>query len=113
MLDGQDVSAFHQIKSDEIWHFYDGTALVIYILTEDGKLEKRTLGLNVEQGEKPMVVVPKNAWFAAEVIDKKSFCFVGCTVSPGFDFADFQLAKPKLLAAQFPQHKELILRLSV
>jgi uncharacterized protein len=113
LLDGQNISAFHKIKSDEIWHFYDGTAVVIYILTEDGKLEKRKLGLNINQGELPMIVVPKNAWFAAEVIDKKSFCFVGCTVAPGFDFVDFQLAGKKELLCQFPQHKKLISRMSL
>lgn len=108
LLDGNQFSAFHKIKSDELWHFYDGSAIKIYIISEDGNLVMKKLGIALEENEVPQIVISKNHWFAAEAIDKNSFSLVGCTVAPGFDFNDFELGKKKDLINKYPEHKEII-----
>lgn len=112
LLDGSDFSAFHRIKSDEIWHFYDGLPTKIYLIFPDGNFEIKKLGLDFEQNELPQVVIPKNVWFAAKPLAENSFSLVGCTVAPGFDFADFELAKRDELLQKYPQHKSLITQLT-
>jgi len=108
LLDGAQVSKLHRLKSDELWHFYDGTTVKIYIIDEKGKLTEILLGKKTENGEIFQAVIKKNTWFAAEVVNKRSFALIGCTVSPGFDFSDFELAERKTLSKQFPKLKDFI-----
>jgi len=112
LLQGAEISAFHKIKSDEIWHFYAGSAVILYIIDEKGKLVIKKNGSDPEKGESFQVTAPKGCWFGAEVENKNSFALVGCTVSPGFDFTDFELAERDALLQEFPQHKEIIERLT-
>ncbi|MFA6979359.1 MAG: cupin domain-containing protein [Ignavibacteriaceae bacterium] len=112
MLDKEQVSHFHKLQSDEIWHFYYGGSLTIYMINESGNYSVQKLGRNLDEGEALQFVIPKCTWFAAEVNDKKSFSLIGCTVAPGFDFADFELSKREELVKQFPQYKSLIERLT-
>ena len=102
-------SAFHRIKSDECWHFYEGDSLHVHVLHLDGTYELIRLGKNREEGEVYQAIVPAGAWFASET--KGEYSFVGCTVAPGFDFQDFELAKSSDLKNQYLQHQELIGRL--
>ena len=111
LLEKGDFSAFHRIKSDECWHFYAGSGLLIYVLLPDGKLEIIQLGNNPMKGERFQAIVPASCWFASEPVDGAAFSFVGCTVAPGFDFIDFELAEKAVLSKQFPQHLQLINRL--
>ncbi|MEO0066163.1 MAG: hypothetical protein RI983_1489 [Bacteroidota bacterium] len=99
-------SAFHRIKSDEVWHFYDGDPVDIHVIESDGHYRKIKLGRNPLQKEVFQAVVPAGAWFASKT--EGAYSLVGCTVSPGFDFADFELAKAEGLATEFPDHRELI-----
>jgi len=92
LLVKSDVSLFHRIKSDEIWHFYQGSPLLLHILDEE-KQEYRNITLGKDLVFQ--VVVPKNVWFSAEILDKSSYSLIGCTVSPGFEFEDFEIAKSK------------------
>ena len=112
MLEGDQVSTFHRLKSDELWHFYDGTALDIYIIDEKGILNKTRIGNNINSGETFQTVVKKNCWFGAELINKSSFALIGCTVSPGFDFNDFELAGRNKLIKKYPEHEEIIIKLT-
>jgi predicted cupin superfamily sugar epimerase len=91
LLTENQFSAFHKIKSDEIWHFYDGAPINLYLISDDGKMEVKKLGINIRENQIPQITIPKNIWFAAEPIDKENFTLVGCTVAPGFDFNDFEL----------------------
>ncbi len=102
-------SAFHRIKSDECWHFYEGASLHVHLLHLNGNYELISLGRNSAKGEVYQAVVPAGAWFASESIGEYSF--VGCTVAPGFDFADFELARAANLKANYPDHEMLIARL--
>ncbi len=111
LLEGGQFSSFHRIKSDEIWHFYSGGTLNVYVINLDGKLEILKIGNNPENGETFQAVVKAGCWFASKPADKNSYSLVGCTVAPGFDFADFELAKADVLVREFPQHEEVIRKL--
>ncbi len=87
------VSHFHRIKSDEMWHFYMGEPLLILEINENGELEKTILGPDVLNGQEIQHVVKANRWFASTPLEGSTFSFVGCTVAPGFDFVDFEMMK--------------------
>lgn len=112
LLEQGEFSAFHRIQSDELWHFYSGDPIVVYEIDKDGSLIKHYLGNNPEKGQSFFCVVKAGNWFASEVMEHSSYGLVGCTVSPGFDFSGFELAKKKELAESFPMHKALIDRLT-
>lgn len=111
LLEQGNFSAFHKIKSDECWHFYAGQTLLVHIIHQDGSWQTVKLGSNAAAGEVFQFVVPANCWFASEPDPATSFAFTGCTVSPGFDFADFELAKAEELSRIYPQHAAGIRRL--
>lgn len=112
MLTSDSFSAFHRIHQDEIWHFYHGNTISLHTLSPDGEYQLIKIGNDLEKGEAPQYVVPGGHWFAAEVPVPGEFALVGCTVAPGFDFADFEMADGQELASTFPKYKETILRLS-
>lgn len=111
LLEQGNFSAFHRIQSDECWHFYAGHSLHVHIIHQDGKYELIRLGDKIADGEVFQAVVPAGCWFASETAPGGLFSFVGCTVAPGFDFADFELAEGEILGAQFPSQHALIMRL--
>ncbi len=111
LLEEGNFSAFHRIKSDECWHFYSGQTLLIYVLESSGNFYTIKLGNDTANGEVFQAMVPANSWFASEPAPTSSYCFVGCTVSPGFDFEDFELATASALSKVYPTEKELIARL--
>ena len=111
LLEQGNFSAFHKIKSDECWHFYAGQTLLVYVINSEGKLDIIKLGSDIENGEVFQYVVPANCWFASIPANYAEFCFVGCTVSPGFDFNDFELAKADDLINEFPNISEEIKKL--
>jgi predicted cupin superfamily sugar epimerase len=109
-------SALHRLRSDEVWHHYAGGPLLVHVL-ETGGVGARAirLGRDFDAGETLQAVVSAGAWFGAElapVTPAADFALVGCTVAPGFDFADFELARRPDLVARFPAHRELIERLT-
>ncbi len=112
LLRGFEFSSFHRISSDELWHFYYGGSLNIYVIEPSGNFELITLGTNISNGEVFQAVVKSGNWFAARPVHTDSFSFVGCTVAPGFSFEDFEIADPEKLSAEFPVHTEMIQSLS-
>lgn len=108
LLQSFEFSAFHRLKSDEIWHFYEGDSITIIAISPGGTLTKTLIGNNPEKGERFQLLIPKGYWFAAIINAKDAFSLVGCTVSPGFDFDDFEMGKRSNLEKRFPQHKEII-----
>jgi len=111
LLEQGNFSAFHRIKSDECWHFYAGDPLEVFVLQQDGKLEVITLGNDILHGQLFQYVVPANCWFASRPAKESTYCFVGCTVAPGFDFTDFEMANANELSALYPQHAAVIKKL--
>jgi len=111
LLQQGDFSAFHRIKSDECWHFYEGDTLLIHIIDEEGNYSCTKLGRKIHEGEVFQFIVPANCWFASEPAKETAFTLVGCTVAPGFDFADFEMADARTLINNYPQHHSIIERL--
>jgi len=111
LLRSEDRSVFHRIKSDELWHFYQGSTLLIYVLQQN-ELQILRLGSDLEKGEALQVVIPANSWFGALVEKQESFALCGCTVAPGFDFNDFEMAQQEDLLALYPNNREIIKRLT-
>jgi len=101
-------SKLHRIKSDEMWHFYDGCGLIIYSINKNGKLTENKLGINAEEGECPQILINAGDWFGAKVSKQDSYCLSGCTVSPGFHFEDFEMGNREELINLFPEHKSII-----
>jgi uncharacterized protein len=93
-------SGWHRIASDEVWHHYDGGALILHLLG---------IGPHRLDRANPQVVVPGGVWQAAEPENDAVLC--GCTVAPGFDFADFEMGTEAELMAEFPEQGELVRRL--
>ncbi len=112
LLEYPDFSAFHRLQSDEVWHFYTGSALSIWTLSPQGQLSQIRLGPDPMQGHRFQAVIPAGHWLGAHLDVPESYALVGCTMAPGFDFADFELAQHQQLAQQFPQHRDLIERLT-
>lgn len=112
LLGGTHFSAFHRIKSDELWHFYTGEALHIDVIHPNGDFERIRLGSDFSNGESFQAVVRAGCWFASSPVTTRGFSFVGCTVAPGFDFQDFELASRNQLINQYPQHSDIITSLT-
>ncbi len=103
-------SRLHRLKWDELFHFYLGGSLILVKIFPDGKVEKIRLGHDVAAGNVLQHVIPAGTWFGCYP-ETDEFCLIGCTVAPGFDFADFEIGDKAKLLAQFPQAQELIERL--
>ncbi|MET0789941.1 MAG: cupin domain-containing protein [Polyangiaceae bacterium] len=102
-----DFSAFHSVRSDEVWHHYLGATLELHTIDAAGEYERIELGPNLLNGEVPQWVVPANRLQGARIIGD-GFGLFGCTVAPGFDFADFNMPPRAELVARFPALADLI-----
>lgn len=107
LLSGTDVSRFHRIDADEIWHFHEGCPLAIHSLLPKGVTKVDHLS-----PDNPQVVVKAGVWFGAELLAPQSYGLVGCTVSPGFEFFGFELADRATLLAVWSDAHEIIARLT-
>lgn len=85
------ASKLHRIKSDEMWHFYEGDPLVVFEKNEDGLIQETVLGRDFLKGQRVQYTVPASKWFGAYLPEGSLYSLVGCTVAPGFDFKDFEL----------------------
>lgn len=112
LLEGDNFSAFHRLQSDEVWHFYAGSPLLVHVIDPAGGYSCLRLGNDPDAGQAFQSVVRAGCWFASHVEDWKSWALVGCTVAPEFDFADFEMAKRETLLQEHPQHREIINRLT-
>ena len=112
LLEKGQFSAFHRIAADECWHFYFGDSLEIFEIDHSGLLTTHRLGSRINEGESFQTVIHGGSWFASAPAEGSEYALVGCTVAPGFDFADFELAEQKKLMNSYPQHADLIRRLT-
>jgi len=108
LLEGNEFSSFHVMKSDELWHFYDGSSLTLFIIEPNGRLNEVILGKNIDNGHTFQATITAGCWFAAAVDNYNSYSLVGCTVSPGFDYQDWKIGDIKILTKLYPQHKSII-----
>ena len=112
LLEAGQVSHLHRIRSDEVWHFYDGDALSIHMFSDTDGYRQAVLGRRPQAGECLQVVVPAGCWFGAELGISSGFALVGCTVAPGFEFADLELAGRASLIRCHPASRDVIMRLT-
>lgn len=111
LRDGE-VSNFHRLKSDEMWYYHAGSSLTIYMISPEGELIIKELGLEIELGETPQVLVPKGYIFGS-AMNKQGYSLVGCMVSPGFDYHDFELFERAELLKKYPAYEKEILKLTL
>ncbi|OGR68158.1 MAG: cupin [Elusimicrobia bacterium GWC2_61_19] len=111
LKEGQ-VSRLHRIKADEVWHFYAGGPLTVAGILPDGRVEETVLGRDTAAGQKFQYAVPAGRWFGAYPNPGTGFSFVGCTVAPGFEFADFEMGDRGKLLKEFPAAKKIIEKLT-
>ncbi|OGQ17885.1 MAG: hypothetical protein A3B70_02680 [Deltaproteobacteria bacterium RIFCSPHIGHO2_02_FULL_40_11] len=108
LTNDQPKSFLHQLKSDEMFHLYDGGPLDVLLLYPNGDGAIQTLGKDLEKGERPQTLIPKGTWFGALLNRSASYALIGCTVSPGFEFEDFTLEVPEDLKAKYSDFSEMI-----
>jgi predicted cupin superfamily sugar epimerase len=109
LLRKDDFSALHVVASDEVWHFYAGDALELHCFDEAGAYREIRLGSQLLHGEQPQHVVLRHELQGARVAaGPHGFALCGCTVAPGFDFADFRMPPRAELASRLPRHQALI-----
>ncbi|MBD7915700.1 cupin domain-containing protein [Clostridium sp. Sa3CUN1] len=111
LLKTGEVSNFHRLKSDELWYYHDGEALTIYMISPEGELITSQLGNNIEKGERPQVLVPKGYIFGS-AMNNDGYALVGCMVSPAFEYSEFELFDREYLLNLYPEHKEIIIKLT-
>lgn len=102
----------HRLVSDEVFHLYEGGPLEIVRLFADGGSDVVQLGLDLGAGQRPQIAVPAGTWFGTELVAGASHCWVGCTVAPGFEFADFELSDDTALATRYPAMAARIARMA-
>jgi predicted cupin superfamily sugar epimerase len=112
LIEGENFSAFHRLRSDELWHFYAGSPLAVEVIEPAGRRSTILLGDDADSRQVFQAVVPAGCWFASHVADWKDWALVGCTVAPGFDFEDFEMAKRAELVREYPEHEEIIRELT-
>jgi len=112
LLRSRDVSRFHRLASDELWHYHAGSPLTVHAIDPSGRYTAHHLGIDRRRKQTPQVIIPRNHWFAATVDLPRTYTLAGCTVAPGFDFADFETATPSALLALCPNKAALIRRLT-
>lgn len=114
LLRRNEFSAFHEIKQDEIWHFYSGAPVDVHVISQGGDYDCLKLGAGFEKGDLPQGVVYAGDIFGATVSEHSEYDYslVGCTVSPGFEFDDFRLVPEGELLHRFPEHKDIIKKLT-
>jgi uncharacterized protein len=112
LLGGSDFSAFHRLASDELWHFHAGGAVLLVAIDEGGRLRSFTLGADLDRGESPQARIQAGWWYAARLEDPESYALVSCTVSPGFEYQDWELGRREELESKFPAHRRLIVELT-
>ncbi len=101
-------SALHRLPGDEIFHFYFGDPVNMVVLYPEGDMETFIMGLNLTMGERPQYVAPGGAWQGMRLIEGGVFALMGTTMSPGFDFDDYEPGGRGRLIGQYPLLSELI-----
>lgn len=111
LLETDQVSKWHRLKSDELWYYHMGEPVLIHTFNHQGEYKALTLGINLDLHQKPQVLLTAGTYFGAELLEKTSFSLIGCMVTPGFEFADFELITIEKLKKLTSNHSEIIERL--
>jgi hypothetical protein len=108
LLEPHTFSELHRLASDEIFHFYLGDPVEMLQLWPDGTMRTFVLGHDLAAGMRVQLEVPKGVWQGSHLVAGGSFALLGCTVSPGFDYADYETGKREVLLPQYPEAEAMI-----
>ena len=108
LLEPGTFSEMHRLKSDEVFHFYAGDAVEMLQLTADGKGMEITIGNDLLRGQRPQVVVERGVWQGSRLVEGGRWALLGCTVSPGFEFEDYEAGERNQLCSEYPEFVEEI-----
>jgi predicted cupin superfamily sugar epimerase len=100
----QSFSALHRLPQDELFHFYAGDPVEMIQINQNGELSSHTLGPDILNGQSPQRLVAGNVWQGTKLLPQGKWALMGATVTPGFEYADFELGKQADLIRQFPEH---------
>jgi predicted cupin superfamily sugar epimerase len=106
------VSELHVLPGDELFHFYLGAPVRMLQLWPDGSGKEVVLGTELSLGQVPQLVVPAGVWQGTRLLGESGFALLGCTVAPGFDYADYRSGGRSELIAKWPRFAEEIARLT-
>ncbi len=112
LLEPDNFSEMHKLASDEVFHFYLGNPVEMLQLWPDGSGRRVVLGQDVAAGELLQTVVPQGVWQGTRLIDGGQVALLGCTVSPGFDYADYVSGSRDELTRRWPEWNEMIAKLT-
>ena len=112
LLEAGTFSEMHVLASDEIFHFYLGDPVEMLFLLPDGRSAASTLGPDLAAGQRCKSLVPAGVWQGARLVEGGKVALLGCTVTPGFDFADYRGGSYAELAAKWPAEAERIRKLT-
>ncbi len=112
LLEPGTFSEIHRVSSDEIFHFYLGDPVEMVQLWPDGSHQTVIIGTDLEQGMSPQVVVPHGVWQGSRLMAGGKMALLGCTVSPGFDYADYESGQREALIRDYPGARELVIGLT-
>jgi hypothetical protein len=112
LLEPGTFSEMHRLKSDEIFHFYAGDAVEMLQLHADGSGQIVRIGNRLAAGERPQVVVPRGVWQGSRLAPGGAWALLGCTVSPGFEFEDYDAATREELCAGWPSFSQIVRELT-
>ncbi|MBA7538758.1 hypothetical protein ES705_31035 [subsurface metagenome] len=96
----------------ELWYYHCGSSLRLVLIDQEGHKQTRILGTKEGKAEQMQVLIPAGTLFGAEVIDSDSFSLMGCLVSPGFEYDDFEIYDKEELLQAYPEHTEVINKFS-
>ena len=108
LLEPGTFSEIHRVASDEIFHFYLGDPVEMLQLWPDGSGKRVLIGTDIERGMAPQLVVPHGVWQGVRLVSGGKFALLGCTVSPGFEYADYESGSRQLLSEAYPEHRDMI-----
>jgi predicted cupin superfamily sugar epimerase len=112
LLEHHEVSVFHRIKSDELWYYHYGSPMLIHSFDLHDNYNQQILGAELKENQSLQILIPAGTIFAAEVLYPEEYSLVGCMVTPGFDFDDFEIIPAERLESRYPEYEEIIQKLS-
>lgn len=114
ILTQRDFSAMHRLATDEMWHFYGGSPALLLLLYPDGHGETKVWGSHVLAGEEPQILVPRGTWMGAIPLGapQTAYSFGANTLSPGFEYADYEAGHRQDLLARYPKFARTIKQLT-
>lgn len=112
LLENSDVSVFHRLRSDELWYYHYGSPMLLHTFDSQNQYKQFIVGPELNENQQLQVLIPAGYIFGAEVLYSEEYSLIGCVVTPGFHYNDFEIIPRDYLMKTFPNHKELIEKLS-